>query len=313
MAADVVDVEVSLVNTDNRELLARCLASLPAAAGSATWRVTVVDNASRDGSSGVVRTEFPWARLLENATRRGFSANHNRVIDEVLAKGSARYVLVLNEDTELEPNSLKELIAFGDGRPRLGAIGPRLVGSDGREQPSYSRFPRVERQFWETLRPGRPAQTVEADGWLNGSCLLIRADALRDVGALDERFFIFYEDTDFGLRLHRAGWRSAVCRSARVVHHGHQTVAGSSTAGPMERQMLRSRYLYFRKHHGSARARLVAALVRFALMVRAAKALVGSLRGDKGERTLARLLWTLARYDPLVPLAHESAAAGGRG
>jgi N-acetylglucosaminyl-diphospho-decaprenol L-rhamnosyltransferase len=311
MAADVVDVEVSLVNTDNRELLARCLASLPAAAGSVTWRVTVVDNASGDGSREVVRQEFPGARLLVNPTRRGFSANHNRVIDEVLAKRSARYVLVLNEDTELGSGSLEELIAFGDRSPRLGAIGPRLIGSDGREQPSYFRFPRVERQFWETLRPGRPAQTGEADGWLNGSCLVIRAEALRDVGGLDDRFFIFYEDTDLGLRLHRAGWRSAVCPSAQVVHHEHQTVASSPSAGPMERQMLRSRYLYFRKHHGAARAWLVAMLVRFALTVRAAKALIASLRGDDGERALARLLWALARYDPEGPLAHESSAAGG--
>jgi N-acetylglucosaminyl-diphospho-decaprenol L-rhamnosyltransferase len=313
MGAEVVDVEVSLVNTDSRDLLARCLASLPAAAGSVAWRVTVVDNASADDSCEVVRNEFPWAHLLENQTRRGFSANHNRVIHEVLAKSSARYVLVLNEDTELGLGSIEELIAFGDRNPGLGAVGPRLVGSDGREQPSYSRFPRVVRQFWETLRPGHPSQTAEADGWLNGSCLLIRTDALREVGVLDERFFIFYEDTDLGLRLNRAGWRSAVCRSARVVHHEHQTVARSPTAGSMERQMLRSRYLYFRKHHGATRAWLVAALVRFALMVRAAKALASSLRGDEGELTLARLLWTLARYDPVVPLTHESTQPEGSG
>lgn len=310
MGVDVVDVQVSLVNTDNRELLERCLASLPAAAGALSWGATVVDNASSDGSAELVRRQFPWTRLLENPTRRGFSANHNRVINDVLATGSARYVLVLNEDTELAPRSLQELTAYGDEDARLGAIGPVLVGSDGSEQPSYFGFPRATRQFWEALRPGQPAQPAEDDGWLNGSCLLIRAEALRDVGGLDERFFIFYEDTDLGLRLRRAGWRSVVCRSAKVVHHAHRTVAGSFAAGPMEQQMLRSRYLYFRKHNGAVCAWVVAALVRSALIVRAAKALIGSLRGDQGERTLARLLWRLARYDPGVPLAHESAAAG---
>jgi N-acetylglucosaminyl-diphospho-decaprenol L-rhamnosyltransferase len=309
MAADLVDVEVSLVNTDNRELLARCLASLPAAAGSATWRVTVVDNASRDGSSEVVRSAFPWARLLENPTRRGFSANHNRVIHEVLAKGSARYVLVLNEDTELGPGSIQELIAFGDGNPRLGAIGPRLAGSDGLEQPSYFRFPRVERQFWDTLRPGRPAQTVETDGWLNGSCLLVRADALREVGGFDERFFIFYEDTDLGLRLHRAGWRTGVCDSARVTHHGHQTVSSAASGGAMEWQLLRSRYLYFRKHYGATRAQLAAALVRGALAIRASKALIlSTVKGNSAERQLAGHLWELAAYSPRNVLPHEVTA-----
>jgi GT2 family glycosyltransferase len=312
MAAEsaVVDVEISLVNTDNRDLLARCLASLPAAAGSISWRATVVDNASRDGSAELVRCDFPSVRLLENRTRRGFSANHNSVIKEVLSLGSARYVLVLNEDTELKPGSLQKLTTFADEDRRLGAVGPRLVGRDGREQPSYFTFPGVSQQFWGTLRPGGHSMHPDGAGWLNGSCLLVRTEALRDVGGFDERFFIFYEDTDLGLRVHRAGWRSAVCDAACVVHHEHQTVASSAGSGAMEQQMLRSRYLYFRKHHGAARAWLVAALVRLALTLRAGKAFVGSLGRDDGERTLARLLWKLARYDPCVPLAHESAAAG---
>ena len=306
-----VDVQISLVNTDNAELLRRCLASLPAAAGAITWRASVVDNASRDGSGKVVRREFPWARLLENGRRLGFSANHNQVIGDVVGHDSARYVLVLNEDTELEPGSLEQLVSFADREYRLGAAGPRLVEKDGRDQISYFRFPGVLEQFWSTLRPGRRPRRVEGEGWLNGSCLLIRTEALRQVGPLDARFFIFFEDTDIGLRLLRAGWRSAVCDSSRVVHHGHQAVSQSGVGAYMEQQMLRSRYLYFRKHHDRYRAALVVALVRIALGVRAAKAfLAGSITGDGAERSLAGLLWNLARYDPGVPLAHESVAAG---
>jgi GT2 family glycosyltransferase len=307
----VADVEISLVNTDNAGLLRRCLASLPAAAGTITWRATVVDNASGDGSAEVVRREFPWARLLVNRTRLGFSANHNQVIGEVVIHDSARYVLVLNEDTELEPGSLEELVSFADREHRLGAAGPRLVEKDGREQASYFRFPAVLEQFWWTLSPGQPPRRAETAGWLNGSCLLVRTEALRRVGPLDARFFIFFEDTDLGLRLHRAGWRSAVCESSRVVHHGHQTVSQSGVGTHMERQMLRSRYLYFRKHHGRHTATLVVALVRMALGARAAKALLtGSIRGDGGERRLASFLWSLARYDPVTPLPHESMATG---
>jgi N-acetylglucosaminyl-diphospho-decaprenol L-rhamnosyltransferase len=148
-------------------------------------------------------------------------------------------------------------------------------------------------------------------GWLNGSCLLVRTEALRRVGPLDARFFIFFEDTDLGLRLHRAGWRSAVCKSSRVVHHGHQAVSQSGVGTYMEQQMLRSRYLYFRKHHGGYKAALVVALIRVALGLRAAKALVaGAVTGDGGERNLAGLLWSLARYDPVAPLPHESMSTG---
>jgi len=306
-----VDVQISLVNTDNAELLRRCLASLPAAAGSITWRASVVDNASRDGSGEVVRREFPWARLLENGRRLGFSANHNQVIGDVIGHDSARYVLVLNEDTELEPGSLERLVSFADREDRLGAAGPRLVEKDRRDQVSYFRFPGVLEQFWSTLRPGRPPHRVEGEGWLNGSCLLMRTEALRQVGPLDARFFIFFEDTDVGLRLLRAGWRSAVCESSRVVHHGHQSVSQSGVGTYMEQQMLRSRYLYFRKHHGGYKATLVVALIRVALGVRAAKALLaGAVTGDGGERNLAGLLWTLARYDPVAPLPHESMSTG---
>jgi hypothetical protein len=102
-----------------------------------------------------------------------------------------------------------------------------------------------------------------------------------------------------------------VCESSRVVHHGHQTVSQSGVGTHMERQMLRSRYLYFRKHHGRYTTASVVALVRMALGVRAAKAfLTGSIRGDGEERRLASFLWSLARYDPVTPLPHESMATG---
>jgi GT2 family glycosyltransferase len=308
-----LDVEISLVNTNNRDLLRACLGSLPEAAGALTWHATVVDNASDDGSPEAVRLEFPWARVIENPQRVGFSANHNQVIGDVVSHDSARYVLVLNEDTELAPGSLEELVLFADRRDRVGAAGPRLVETDGKRQASFFRFPTLSGEFWWALRPGRSLREAPNDGWLNGSCLLVRTDALRQVGTLDARFFIFFEDTDLGLRLHRAGWRSAVCESSRVVHHGHQTVSQSGVGTHMERQMLRSRYLYFRKHHGRYRSALLAALVRVALAIRATKASAGAiLYRDPSERRLAELLWDLVRYDPQKVLEHEAFALGGR-
>jgi GT2 family glycosyltransferase len=308
-----LDVEVSLVNTNNRDLLRACLASLPEAAGALTWHVTVVDNASDDGSPEVIRLEFPWARLIENTQRMGFSANHNQVIGEVISHDSARYVLVLNEDTELEPRSLEELVWFADREDRLGAAGPRLVEPNGKQQASFFPFPTLSGEFWWALRPGRSLLEAPDDGWLNGSCLLVRTDALRQVGTLDVRFFIFFEDTDLGLRLHRAGWRSAICESSTVVHHGHQTVSQSGVGAYMERQILRSRYLYFHKHHGRYRSALVALLVRVALAMRATKASAGAiLQRDPSERRLAELLWDLVRYDPQKALEHEALALGGR-
>src|ERR1700737_1865242 len=113
MAADVLEGEISLVNTNNRALLNACLASLPEACAGLNWHVTVVDNESLDGSAEMVATRFPTAQLIRNAKRLGFGANHNQVLVPAL-ESHVRHVLILNEDTELDPGSVRELVAFAD-------------------------------------------------------------------------------------------------------------------------------------------------------------------------------------------------------
>ena len=95
MAADLLDVEISLVNTNNRALLQACLASLREACVGLNWHVTAVDNESRDGSTEMVAKEFPAARLIRNTRRLGFGANHNQVLGPALGSG-IRYALILN-------------------------------------------------------------------------------------------------------------------------------------------------------------------------------------------------------------------------
>ena len=301
--ADPVDVHVSLVNTNNRELLRACLETLPDACAGLDWRVTVFDNASDDGSADMVVREFPWASVHRSTTRRGFSQNHNVVLREAVGGNGARYVLILNEDTELEPRSVRELVAFADARPALGAVGPIISEVGGGLQPSLLPYPSFANQLLPRLVA---AEAGDRPGWLNGSCVLVRADALRRVGLLDERFFIFYEDTDLGARLATAGYESAVCPSARILHHGHSTVSRPAMSSSMEKQMLRSRYLYFAKHRGHSLALTVSALGRLVLGVRAAKALAtASVRRDANERRRAALLLNLGLYDPARALPHE--------
>jgi N-acetylglucosaminyl-diphospho-decaprenol L-rhamnosyltransferase len=300
------DVEVSLVNTNNRELLRRCLETIPAACEGLEWHATVVDNASTDGSADLVQESFPWARLLRNERRLGFGANHNQVIVPAIRDGSARYILILNEDTELEARATTELARFCDQHPRVGAVGPVISRPDGEVEQTLLRFPTPGRQLLRTLRLGQSDATRSAPAWLNAACVLVRTEALRAVGPLDERFFIFFEDTDLGLRLQQAGWSAAVSPAARIIHHGHQTVTRPSRGGAMELQFLRSRYLYFERHHGKPAAMLVAGLIRGEFAVRAVKAsLAAVIRRDRAARTKAVALLRLARYNPDVPLPHE--------
>jgi GT2 family glycosyltransferase len=305
--AEVLDVEISLVNTNNRALLQACLASLREACAGLNWHVTVVDNESRDGSAEMVAKDFPAAGLIRNTRRLGFGANHNQVLVPALGSG-IRYALILNEDTELDPGSVPKLVAFADEHQEVGAVGPAIRGADGARQPSYLPFPTVLGQFWSCLRPGGSPRRPSQGGWLNGSCVLLRSEALRQVGTLDERFFIFFEDTDLGERLRQAGWGSAVCEGATIVHHGHMTVALASAGSVWEWQMLRSQYLYFCKHRGRLAGLLLSGLVRGALLIRVGKALVMSkLSRDPSERETASLLVDLVRYDPRTLLPHETA------
>jgi N-acetylglucosaminyl-diphospho-decaprenol L-rhamnosyltransferase len=307
-ASGGLDVEISLVNTNNRDLLRACLASLPEACSGLDWHATVVDNASEDGSAEMVGAEFPTARLIRNVKRLGFGANHNQVLALAMQPG-VKYVLILNEDTELDPGSVRDLVVFAEAHPCVGALGPAIRGTDGQCQQSYLPFPTVLGQIWSCFRPGRSSRQPVRGGWLNGSCVLLRAEALRQVGMMDERFFIFYEDTDLGRRLHRAGWQSAVCESATIVHHGHMTVALASAGSVWEWQMLRSQYLYFCKHRGHITGLVLSVLVRGALLIRACKAIVASsLTEDPPERETANLLMSLVKYDPRTALPHESAS-----
>jgi N-acetylglucosaminyl-diphospho-decaprenol L-rhamnosyltransferase len=307
---DRLDVEISLVNTSNRELLARCLASLPEACEGLTWHVTVVDNASDDGSAEVVARDYPWARLIRNDRRLGFSVNHNKVLLPALGDGGPEFVGVLNEDTELDPGSLTEMVHYCRLHDDVGVVGPVIRGADGNVQPSYFPLPTIREQFRSSLRPGIERSNVTGSGWLNGSCLVIRTAALREIGSLDEGFFIFYEDTDLGMRLQRGGWRSEIDNMATMLHHGHSTVSTPALGSAMERQMIRSRYLYFRKHHGRRAAAALDLAVRLAYLVRASKALLAGVVTRNGkERGHAKMLFALTRYDPREPLPHEGTAA----
>jgi GT2 family glycosyltransferase len=137
---------------------------------------------------------------------------------------------------------------------------------------------------------------------------MIRIAAIEEVGPLDERYFIFWEDTDLGRRLEDGGWRSARSARAGMVHLEHQTIEMPALNSVMARQMLRSQWLYVERHHGRRAVVTLTAASRVALALRCAKAAVRAALGDQEARTLARNLLTLCMYKPTEPLPHEVSA-----
>jgi GT2 family glycosyltransferase len=299
------DVEISIVNHENRALVGRCLASLPAACEGLAWHATVIDNVSGDGSLEMLASEHPEVGVIANRVRRGFGANHNQVLRRVLLDGSARYVLVLNDDTELEPGAVTRMARALDENMRLAAVVPTIVDREGVVHSSRFEYPSVGSVLRFDLTGKTEAPNLTA-GWIQGCCLLMRVAALEQVGVFDDRFFLFWEDTDLSRRLEADGWRLDIAPEARVVHVGHASVFRPDIAARTHRQGLRSRYLYFSKYQSPGFARAVSFAGRVLLAVRAVKSVVTALvRRDPTARTQARLLWDLVRYDPRVPAFAE--------
>jgi N-acetylglucosaminyl-diphospho-decaprenol L-rhamnosyltransferase len=256
------ELTVSVVNHNGRETLLALLASVEReleAAGVAAETV-VLDNASEDGSAVAVRERFPGVRLVEQPFRAGFGANHNRILAET--DGTA--VLVLSHDAELEPGALGTLLAFLDATPSAGAVAPRLRYPDGRAQASAWRFPSPTTAAIGAVTLHK-AGVVQSTGdeprrvdWAMGAALLLRREALDQVGPFDEGFFMFSEETDLCRRLAEAGWETWFVPGAVVLHDDSALRAEV----PRERiaEEWRSRHRYWRKHHSAAGARTAALL-----------------------------------------------------
>jgi len=252
------DVTVCVVSWNTKGLLRNCLRSLDAAATRTAVAVDVVDNASTDGSVGVVRAEFPHVRLVANTANVGFA----RAVNQSLASATGRYVLLLNSDAEATPGSIDELVAFMDRTPGAGLATARLVSPDGSAQHCAQAMPSVPRTLLEATRLHKllPAKerarlllgpyftydVAQRVGWTWGTALICRRAAVEQVGPLSERFFLYGEDLDWSLRMGRAGWQVWFCPSAVVVHHG------SGSAPPGQREAERRRVIRTRSYEALA-------------------------------------------------------------
>jgi N-acetylglucosaminyl-diphospho-decaprenol L-rhamnosyltransferase len=251
-----MDLSIVIVSWNVEKLLAGCLDSIYASPPRCSFEIWVVDNASTDGTPGMVRERFPQVQLIENHHNVGFAAANNQAI----RKSTGEYVLLLNPDTVVCPGAIDGMMDYLEGHPRAGAAGPRLLNPDGSLQFSCSPAPTLWTETRRLLHlpgvrydgtyamaawdPTRPRQ-VEV---LLGACLLLRREVLQKVGLLDESFFVYSEEVDLCYRLMKAGWQSYWVPQAEVVHYGGQSTR--QVAPEMFYQLYRGKVLYFRKHRG---------------------------------------------------------------
>jgi N-acetylglucosaminyl-diphospho-decaprenol L-rhamnosyltransferase len=220
--------------------------------------VIVVDNASTDGTAELVRTRFPAVRLLVFEENLGFARGNNAGIGAT----NGRYLLLMNADAWPKDGAVEELVAAAERSPRAAVIGPRLLNPDGSLQRSARGFPTMWRLateyfFLRKLAPrSRLVNAFYSGGfdhdhacdveWLKGAVLLVRREALDEVGAFDPAFFIFSDEVDLSYRFHAHGWTTRFHPAAEFFH-----VGGVSTApqwSRFQRELLRGHLRFLAKH-----------------------------------------------------------------
>ena len=271
-------VAVVVVTYDALPWIENCLDSLQGV------ETVVVDNGSSDGTVDFVRRRYPDVRLVE-AANRGLGAGWNIGIRET----TAPYVLLLNADAWLTEGSLGRLVDFADARPRAAVVGPRLRNPDGTLQRSVRGYPTVwrlatEYLFIRKLAPRSSALNAFYGGGFDhdevrsvegvmGACMLLRREAIGEVGECDEDYFLFSEETDWCFRFREAGWEVVFFPGAECVH-----VRGASHSGRLYRENLRGHLLFLSKHRGARVAERARRLLLVSLRLRG---LV--FRGERGR------------------------------
>ena len=259
-----VALSVVLVSFNTRDLTLRCLRHLYSLGLHPQMEVWVVDNGSSDNSASAVREAFPEVSLLSNDRNLGFA----RAANMALQRCAGRYALLLNTDCFPEPGAVEELLRAMEDRPRVGIAAGSLLHGDGRLQNSFGSAPSLWTELLpkgivEVLCPSRfpskrrpPMGPKEVESVV-GAFLMAKRRAWEHVGLLDEGYFLFLEETDWCVRMRKAGWSVLHVPQARAVHLQGQSAAGQKA--PARIEFYRSRYRFFSLHRGAWATRLLKA------------------------------------------------------
>jgi len=255
---------IIIVNWNTKALLANCLKSLL----EIDWQslktsidILVVDNASSDGSSVMVKESFPQITLIESDRNLGFGGGVNKAA----GMNKAKYYLVSNADMVYSFSVIKTLLSCLESDISVSAVAPKLIGMDGKRQPSAFKFPSITRLFFEQFLSlgnfgevklkddlshepeAHLTRTIEAD-WVLGAAFIIRSDDFHDINGFDEEYFMYSEETDLFFRLKGKGVRILYFLDVTALHIGRGS--SSQVSEKMLIQQTKSLVLYFKKNKG---------------------------------------------------------------
>jgi len=231
-------MQLSIVITHHKtpDLLKLCLDSIKVAGQDLDYEVIVLDSEAEEETGEIITDKFPSVKYRPFKENTGYA----KIVNIGIKETRGQYVLVLNADMVVEPTALKQLIDFASANPEVGVIGPQLLNFDGTVQDSCFRWHRLltiaYRRTWlgqtffgrKELKRFAMADfdrfsTGPVD-WVLGAALFTRRQALEQVGLMDERFFLYFEDTDWCRRFWEKGWQVVYFSGARM-HHYHSRVS----------------------------------------------------------------------------------------
>jgi GT2 family glycosyltransferase len=256
-----MDLTFIIVSWNTRDYLLRCLQTIKQDVGSSTAEIIVVDNASSDDSVSAVRSHFPDVVVVQSEKNLGFAKANN--VGLHLARG--KYICLVNSDVEVLQGCIPRMLEYMQEHPEIGVLGPRVLNEDLSIQQSCKKAPSIWTAFCRTcgldsLFPDsdffasemlvvRSLDRIRPVDILSGCFWMVRAEAIQEVGKLDEAFFIYSEDKDWCMRFWKAGWRVIYFPEARAIHFG----GASSSRDPQyfSVEMCRANLQYWKKYHGT--------------------------------------------------------------
>jgi hypothetical protein len=264
------DLSVIVVSYNTCDVLRSCLRHLRECADGLSLEIIVVDNGSRDHSLEMLENEYPEALVIPSDVNLGFAAANNRALQ--FARG--RYFVLLNSDAFLRPGALRRAIDHMESEPEVGLGGGRLISQENSWQPSARAFPSLWNDFLSLTglatrfprsrffgRPDRtwadPMEAAEVD-WVPGAFSIIRPEVLAQTGLFDEAFFLYCEEVDLCRRIKALHYKVRYWPDVVIVHLGGESArsvrqaARSRSGSQLMLWSIRSRFLYYRKHHGAA-------------------------------------------------------------
>lgn len=255
-----MDLSIIIVNYNTKQLTKQTLNSIYTKHYSFQYEVFVSDNGSTDGSIDMIKKEFPQVTLIENKKNLGFSKANNVAIK----KAEGKYILLLNSDTIVENDCLEKCLEYMDKHKDTGALGCKVVLPDGKLDKACKRsFPTPANAFYNALKLDRLFPNSKRFGKYNltfldenkihevdclvGAFMLVRREAIDEVGLLDEDFFMYGEDIDWCYRIKKAGWKIVYYPKGKIIHY-----KGGSSKKKNPRliyEFYRAMYLFYNKHY----------------------------------------------------------------